>query len=287
MGVRRARAFAPAHITGFFVPHRVDDPLRSGSYGAGIAVDLGAHADVEMDDSGEIRISMPFGRADVTERAVKLALRETGSNMGVRADLALQLPIGQGFGMSGAGTLAVTMALAELLGKSGEDALRWAHTAEIVSGTGLSDVIGSYYGGLVIRKKPGLPPYGEIERMEADAEIRCMIIGEPISTKEFLASADESAIRKAGMASLKRLEEKPSLKTFMIESRRFAESLDLSPELLRRIPEGFHGSQVMLGNSIFFTDLRNSTAVKLVKGPEAPPNSLRCSPDNLGARIIG
>ena len=282
-----ARAFAPAHITGFFVPHRVDDPLRSGSYGAGIAIDLGAHAEVKIEDGHGISIEMPYGHAEVTERAVEIALRETGSEFRVKADLSLQLPIGQGFGMSGAGTLAVTMALAELLGKSREDALRWAHIAEIESGTGLSDVIGSYYGGLVIRKRPGLPPYGEIERIEADAEIRCMILGEPISTKEFLRSAERSAMEKAGMASLKMLEENPSIETFMRGSRRFAEALNIGPGLLERIPEGFYGSQVMLGNSIFFSDLRNSTAVKLLKGPDPPPNSLRCSPDNLGARVIG
>ena len=36
-------AFCPGHITGFFVPKKHhDDPLKSGSLGAGICVDKGA-----------------------------------------------------------------------------------------------------------------------------------------------------------------------------------------------------------------------------------------------------
>ena len=268
-----AEGFAPAHITGFFFPHMDEDPLRSGSYGAGIALNFGAYSTVEILDKDVLDVKvLREASSEVTRRALSIAMEEMGERVGVRAVIIPQLPIGQGFGMSAAGTLATMVAFAELMGRDREDALRWTHMAEVQSGTGLSDAIGSYYGGLVIRKRPGLPPYGEIERIEVYGSMWCMMLGDPISTKEFLAGYDVERMRGPAMDALNALLEEPSVPRFAQMSRRFAESIAISPEILSRIPVNAMGSQIMLGNSIFF-----------INGE----GGIRCEFDNEGARVVG
>ncbi len=279
-----ARAFAPGHITGFFAPYRHEDPLKAGSWGAGFAIDLGAAAEVELSGSSSIEIELPYGRGEVTRKAVEMALAEAGEK-GARVDIELQLPVGQGFGMSAAGTLATTLALAELLGKEREDALRWAHTAEVLSGTGLSDAIGSFHGGLVVRREPGLPPSGEIIRKDVVRELWIMVVGEPIDTSDFLEKRGKD-VEDAGKRALSTLLKDITFSNFMEQSREFAESIAIS-DVLNAIPPGFRGSQVMLGNSVFFTASGSGMVNLTGKRAEAPLRAIRCKIDSTGARVIG
>ena len=272
MGVS-AEGFAPAHITGFFMPHRDADPLKSGSYGAGVALNFGAFSTVEISSGEGMEVKVARGgNGKVTERAIEIALSEIKENVRVRATIIPQLPIGQGFGMSAAGTLATMVAFAELMGMEREDALRWTHMAEIESGTGLSDAIGSFYGGMVIRKRPGLPPFGEVERVEIEGDVWCMILGDPISTADFLAGYDVERLRDPAMSALNSLLEEPTFIRFAQLSRSFAETVAISPEILKKIPENALGSQIMLGNSVFF-----------IYGE----GGMRCRFDSEGARVIG
>ncbi len=266
----KARAFAPAHITGFFSPHIDENPERSGSYGAGICLDRGATAELEISDGEGIEISGVDGR--VTRRALSIAKQELGIEKRISVKIELQLPLSQGFGMSATGTLAASMALAHLYGVNSAEALRWTHTAEVESRTGLSDAIAAYHGGLVIRKRPGLPPYGEIEKLETDGEINCIVVGEGIHTESILGDMETvERIRMSGKKAMERFTADKSLENFMKVSREFAASLKLS-DVLDSIPEGKLGSQAMLGNSVFFID-----------GDEG----IKCRIDNKGARVIG
>jgi len=184
----RARAFAPGHITGFFVPYIHRNPERSGSYGAGICLDKGAIAEVEISDGDGVEISGVDGR--VTRRALLMGKREIGIERKITVKIELQLPLSQGFGMSAAGTLAASLALAHIYHVDESEALRWAHIAEVESRTGLSDAIASYHGGLVIRKRPGLPPHGEVEKLDTEGEINCVVVGDEIRTEDILRDSE-------------------------------------------------------------------------------------------------
>jgi pantoate kinase len=268
-----SEGFAPAHITGFFFPHIEDDPLRTGSYGAGLALNFGAYSTVEISDGEGIEVKvLREGSSEVTRRALEIALSEIEEKVSVKAIIVPQLPIGQGFGMSAAGTLATMVAFADLMGMEKEDALRWTHMAEVKSGTGLSDAIGSYYGGMVIRKKPGMPPYGEIEKVPIEGSVWCMMLGEPISTKEFLMGYEMEKLREPAMDSLSRLLDDPNLQRFVQLSRSFADAVEISEDVLKKIPAGAMGSQIMLGNSVFF-----------INGE----GGIKCGVDNEGARLVG
>ncbi len=266
----RAKVFAPGHITGFFYPHIDSDPEKSGSYGAGICLSLGAVAEVEISEGKGIEIHGVEG--NVTERALLMAKNELGLEKKITVRIELQLPISQGFGMSAAGTLAASLALAHLSGVDRHDALRWTHTAEVESKTGLSDAIASYHGGLIIRKRPGLPPYGEVEKIDIDSEIGIIVVGEPVRTDEVLKDPEVLVrIENSGRKSLENFMKDKSLENFMRVSREFASSIGIS-NILDRIPEGKLGSQAMLGNSVFFID---------------GDASIRCNIDNQGVRVIG
>ncbi len=266
----RAKAFAPGHITGFFYPHIHTNPEKSGSYGAGICLSLGAVAEVEISEGKGIDIHGVEG--NVTERALLMAKNELGLEKKITVRIELQLPTSQGFGMSAAGTLAASLALAHLSGVNGHSALRWTHIAEVESKTGLSDAIASYHGGLVIRKRPGLPPYGEIEKLKIEREINCMVVGEGIHTENVLSDAEiVERIRSKGREAMRRFIQEKNLENFMRVSREFASSIGIS-NILDKIPEGKLGSQAMLGNSVFFID-----------GDEG----MKCGIDNKGARVIG
>ena len=75
----------------------------------------------------------------------------------VRVETELLMPLGSGFGASGAGALSCAYALngAFDLGLFASQVGEAAHGAEVVSGTGLGDVIAQSTGGLVVRLSPG------------------------------------------------------------------------------------------------------------------------------------
>jgi len=51
LGVLKATAFAPGHISAFFEPYYDENIERSGSRGAGINISLGAFSEVTMSKS--------------------------------------------------------------------------------------------------------------------------------------------------------------------------------------------------------------------------------------------
>jgi len=70
---------------------------------------------------------------------------------------SINVPIGAGFGTSGAAALSLALALNEVfdLGMSKIEAAQLAHIAEVECKTGLGTVAAETFGGLEIRVKPG------------------------------------------------------------------------------------------------------------------------------------
>jgi pantoate kinase len=91
----------------------------------------------------------PGPAVGLDRRVGGLALRQ----LDVTAEVSLvsAVPVGYGFGASGAATLATVLAANETvdLGKTREELLEIAHRAEVKAGTGLGDVFIQACGGLV------------------------------------------------------------------------------------------------------------------------------------------
>ena len=76
--MRRAVAFCPGHITGFFQIVEHDNVFETGSRGAGFCTELGARLEVWMTDGeGTIEVTINGNQtfAPVTEHALRRLLR--------------------------------------------------------------------------------------------------------------------------------------------------------------------------------------------------------------------
>jgi len=252
-------AFAPGHISGFFEPvFRKQDFERSGSRGGGINLSLGAISSVGVSSTPKQTIDIFVNNrrttAPVTRLAVQYLIEDTPLSVTIKT--TLELPQGQGFGMSGASALSATLALAKLARIPQEKAIKAAHYAEVQLKTGLSDVIASSFGGIEIRREPGLPPWGIIEHIPGELEIVIAVIDKRIETRKILDNPLLlQDIALYGRICTKKILEEPSIENFFLLSQEFALKTKLaSPKIQNAIKAvSSHGiaSMCMLGNSVF------------------------------------
>ncbi len=179
----------------------------------------------------------------------------------IRVSTRFEVPIGCGFGASGAGALSTALALNSLLSLNMtlNEVAQIAHRAEVVNNTGLGDVIAEAYGGgIVIRKRPGPPGIGMLDFISVPyaTEISYVTFGEK-STSDILR--EDSCVRRvneAGRAAMKELLKKPEPETFMRAARDFALKSELVCERCRDAieavaAEGKVASVAMLGDTVF------------------------------------
>ncbi len=273
----RGAAFAPGHITGIFEIHDTEAELaKRGSRGAGFSVSEGALTYVEIEPADkmeiEIRVDNELSDAPVTRDAVirflKLAVRDArvplnadapkGSRAQIRVHVHTQLglPVSQGFGMSAAGALSATIALAKCLRMGRSDAVLCAHEADVAQRGGLGDVMGASVGGFEIRLSPGVPPHGHTTSFLGFGQAVLCVIGGPLETRAVLSDpARRETVNKAGAAGMKRLLEEPSMDNFLDVSSKFARDSGLLTDRLADAIDACrpHGkaSMSMLGNSVF------------------------------------
>lgn len=256
-GTGMVRAFAPAHITGFFEIHPHDDPRRMGSTGCGIVLDRGVETSVLIDESIDHTTVKLNG--SIVQKGTIHTVAEMLTDAPVMVESTANVPIGCGFGASGAGALGAAYALnrALSLDLTTEQLTETAHVAEVKNGSGLGDVIGQAHGGIVIRTRAGAPPFGKVNRIPAsDYKVLCIVLGE-IPTKSVLE--DTRAVRQinsAGKDALKSLLKAPTVENFMMQSRDFAVKTGLVSECALDIIEtvesaGGMASQAMLGDTVF------------------------------------
>lgn len=287
-----AHAFAPGHVSGLFAVHdEAKDLLHKGSRGAGWSVELGATAAVESAQTTRVIIDGKTADAPVTRDALQRLA--PGKTLDVR--LKLGLPVGQGFGMSAAGTLAACLATANLLGLDPEEALAATHAAEVASGTGLGDAVGSWFGSGEVRMRAGCPPHGWAMRVEPPAGTRFLfcVLGAGIATPSIIRDAAWKArTRDLGDPAVDRIlaAGRPmGWDAIVRESAAFSKALGLMPDAMRRLgeslPSGVHWGQSMLGNTLWATGPTSALghARSLL---EAAGQLISCGVDGNGARVV-
>jgi pantoate kinase len=277
----KALAFAPGHISCFFEPVYSCDIDRTGSRGAGINITFGATSEIFVKNSFKQNIDVFINNKKSSAQVTKLAIKYLiGKNpLYIVVKTKLDLPIGQGFGMSAAGAISSTFALSRLIGAS--------HFAEIQLKTGLGDVVASCFGGVEIRKCPGLPPWGLIEHIPGNFNLVLCVIAKKISTKKVLE--DESKINKIieyGKYCTKKLLENPSIENLFLQSQVFTKKSGLADEhVLKAINAANRfgkASMCMLGNSVFAMGKTNELCNVLSSFGKI----YVCSVDEYGARIL-
>lgn len=283
-------AFAPGHISGFFEPiYRGQDVDRSGSRGSGINISLGTVTRATVKGSTKQNIDVFINNKRSNAPVTKLAIKHLIGNtpIGITVNTKLDLPVGQGFGMSGAGALSATLALAKLLKIPKEQAIKASHYAEVELYTGLGDSIASSFGGIEIRREAGLPPWGVIEHIPGKYDVVLCIIGKKIDSKKILSDPTKiNEISNYGRYCTKKILENPSIENLFSLSQIFTKKTGLANKKVLEAIESAnqHGmaSMCMLGNSVFAIGNTNLLCETLSRFGKV----YVCTVDQYGAHVL-
>jgi len=285
----KATAFAPGHISCFFEPVFSNDIFRTGSRGAGINITLGATSEVFVENSDKQNIEVFINNKKSSAQVTKLALNYLMGNnhFNVVVKTKLDLPISQGFGMSAAGAISATFAFSRIIGFSTNEAIKASHFAEVQLKTGLGDVLASCFGGIEIRKSPGLPPWGLIEHIPGNFNLVLCVLGKKIYTKKILE--DKSKLNKIidyGKYCTKKLLENPSIENLFYLSQVFTKNSGLANkhvlDAINAASRYGKAGMCMLGNSIFSM----GETENLCKVLSSFGKIYVCTVDEIGARIL-
>jgi pantoate kinase len=262
---------------------------KTGSRGAGINLSFGALSEVEVKESDIQIFDFFVNNNNCDSPVVQLALNHLiGSQpLHITVRTNLDLPIGQGFGMSAASAVSASYALAYLLGISNHVAMKAAHFAEIQLKTGLGDVIASCFGGIEIRKEAGLPPWGMIEHIPGSIDLVLCVIGDKLDTCKILSDREKIVnISQYGKYCIKKLLDNPTIENLFSISQLFTKKTRLAES---RVNEAINiaknygaGSMCMLGNSLF----ASGETDKLSKVLSNFGKVYVCKVDQFGAHVI-
>jgi pantoate kinase len=259
-------AFSPCQITGFFKIHdSAENLLKVGSTGAGINLRHGVTTSVRVGQSSRAKFKILFNGKPLPNPVVSLAvirehLERSSRKLRVTVSHESLLPMGCGYGTSGAGALSLSLALNEATGSdlTQIEAAQIAHKAEVKNRTGLGTVTSAFFGGLLLRTRPGAPGFAEFTKITPSSSLR-VVSGSfgPISTRGILSSPGlRKRIDHCGKGLVPLQLRNPETGTFLKLSQRFAECLGIiSPRLLETIymmqRRGIVSSMMMIGESIF------------------------------------
>ena len=301
--MRRASAYAPGHLTGFFqICDQPDDPLLKGSRGAGFSIDRGVHTTIQVEASDRDAITVIMdgavtGEAVVSENVVMRMLSKLDEAQRVEVTHEIQTPMGAGFGSSGGGAITVALALNEALGLglSYVEAARVAHLAEIECKTGLGTVFAVTAGGFGVLYKPGAPGIGKALKYDRSDELAAVYIAfGPISTSEALSdSALRRRINELGGRFVDEIKGDLNPSRFMELSRRFTDYVGIATPRMRAVMDkadeaGVPSTMAMFGEAVFSLVSKEDAPTVAGVYREAAPDHEVCmaSVEERGARLL-
>jgi len=165
--MKSVKAFAPGNISCIFVIKKGKNAATSGSLGLGFTVNRGVIATIKKLYNDEktnnknnqknknIKNKIYYNNKIINFPTVNSVIEKL-TDEEVVVDIKSELPLGCGFGISGASSLATAYALDKLfnLKKSKKELALIAHIAEVENSTGLGDVVNQYYGGFLVKYEP-------------------------------------------------------------------------------------------------------------------------------------
>jgi pantoate kinase len=198
-------------------------PVQGGAHGVSFATDGGVVAEVVPAE--EVAVTLdgePTGFAPV-------ALALDALDVAARVELTAEVPVGRGFGASGAATLATVLAADATfdLGRERAELVEVAATAEVEAGTGLGDVYVQDRGGLVWNVGDGR------EHRRISAPVSYESYG-PIATEDVLGDDDAMArVRAAGVNAIADFDPGMGMAALFERSWQFARETELPTESVR------------------------------------------------------
>lgn len=253
-----------SHLTGIFeIRDSYNDLLQKGSRGAGLSINRGVKTTIGLTKHSNVRIYFDGVERSETEAAVTSKvidiLLPKEERAYLRVEHTFQVPLSSGYGASAAGAVGTAFALNDLLGLglSELELLQIAHRAEVLSKSGLGDVIGLYQGGLEIRLREGAPGIGETMPFNNlnGWKVATVHFG-TLPTSEVLSNHyKRKTVNDAGRELISKLISQPNFSNFVKLSADFSVKTNLWSQRLQRcirnLPESIVGSQIMLGEALF------------------------------------
>ena len=250
-----AKAFAPGNISCIFKIYENPDPEKMGSLGLGFTVNKGVTVEAALSPKTEVY----FNEKKLNFPTVKSIVKKLtfGLNKKIRINISSELPLGSGFGLSGASALATAYALNSLLDLkyTNLELAKIAHVAEVENKTGLGDVINQYFGGFLLKLKPS----SEFIVKKIPSEnlpVYCKYFSK-LSTKTVLSDLKmKETINQSATEALKKIRTQ-KFSGLISVSKEFALNSGLLTNekvisTIKKIEgEGGHASMIMLGNAVF------------------------------------
>jgi len=265
--------YVPSGVSSFFEicdrnidGTKIHDPLWIGARGGGFIIKKGTTTKAITIPSlkkDEVRISGRIVKDAKTSLLVIQLIRYEFGIPPVRVLHKISPPIGQGFGTSGAGALATSIAIGDLfdLKFTLSKASSFAHTAEVQNLTGLGTVISLASGGGAIGlvTEPGSYSIGRTETILADYNeyyLACATFG-PIKKSPILSKeSSRERINRFGRITLEEILNDPTPENLLKRARVFSEKTGLaSSELLKLSDKAVNSGALgatpnMIGNAI-------------------------------------
>jgi pantoate kinase len=263
--VKKAKAYAPSHVTGFFVAY------RNGSTGAGVNLEEGVVTEVKVEESSRNRAAiMVNGKAKklpTSRRVVREFTRLAGMPFSIKVNHRTRMPSGYGLGISGAMALSLSLALNKAIGSglTEKECVDIAKEAEIAEGTGLGDVIAERFAGFTLGRKPY--PSEDAEVLPLREKHVALAFFRPIKTKKVIRDRQmKRKINRAGLKCMRDFSRRKTPAEFTRLCNRFsAESGLLTKRLGRVMKEVPEASMAMLGETLFIITSRPDEAAERLK----------------------
>jgi pantoate kinase len=252
------KAFAPANISCIFKVYKHKNPRLAGSWGLGFTLSEGVVVTVET-----TRVTTILFNGKKVDMPTVFDVVQALTTQNILITIETKLPLGCGFGISGAAALATVYAVNKLLDlkKTKKELAIIAHTKEVKNKTGLGDVTNQFFGGFLFKKKPS-SNFSVIKIPLKEKTVYCRVFS-PLSTKSVLSNSNLLAhvndVAKEGLEEIGNdLSEKNvlTLAKILSISKQFAAASGLLQEkdVIRAIEEieekGGNATMIMLGNAV-------------------------------------
>ncbi len=216
------------HVSAFWKPVYTNSPISTGSLGVGIVLSPG-----------------PICREGRTWPIVEPALK-----LGGGLECRLPVPVGKGFATSASITLCTALRKYQFW-----EGVARAHVAEVISKTGLGDVMAIALGrGLVVRIKPGGPGWGKVISLKIPnvGLVATSINGSFKDTPSMLMKLD---VEKEFKIAWRIFMEGKNFTSFLKAARRFSVDVGFMSEDTEKLLEieGVLGGYVKKSAFIIFT----------------------------------
>ena len=250
-------SFVPGHISLTFSVWENKNPIKMGSTGIGLVLPHGVHCAVVKEQYDSLDNKILCDQQNVEDPVTLRALELIGyKDQGLTIYLKRDLPLGFGFGISGASALAACMELENDFNKC----VKAAHHSEVEFKTGLGDVMSistalknNHYPSIVVRHEPGFG--GNVSTHKIDGKVLVCISGFGRDTSNILNNSKWIEIINT-VASGIRLSN-PNIRSAIKAGRLFTEKTGLMEpnlaDILNEVSIGSVASIAHLGTSIVAT----------------------------------